>query len=416
MLRDAERHSQLIAEDINHWLVTEGSEIQPFEQNNLPIFYSRPRRSPGKHKSDKQAFKNKKKRRNFKQINSNAHNEKKKHHHSIKISIRNLHSSIKSKLKTTLRVEKHEPANSDAWKKSKAHSKIMHNRVKMASKVSSSKQAGNVKKDFKNRTKKKKSSSKKSTVPKKMQTKQNTHFSHRKPITNIKPKVLEVFQKLPKETLTTFLQKKGVSSKIIEVIMKKVKSPNGSTHKSKNEASNNAKRDEIMKPILSSVIKKKTGLHKDQVRKQNKSYLNNKDKLSKKLKTRDGRRKVKQKDLTSTHSGKVIHSFKTSSKVSNSSTHEHSLNNSPIKKLDSLRHKIRTANDLKLRVAKALLSHCETQNKLKKVFENVNKSLKKASKLAKAIGEKFGISKQDIDHLTSDHTRDVVEEFLGKIF
>lgn len=86
------------------------------------------------------------------------------------------------------------------------------------------------------------------------------------------------------------------------------------------------------------------------------------------------------------------------------------------KKLAELKDKIKKTNSLKFKVAKALLEHCETQNKLKKVFDNVNASLKEASHLAKAIGKKFGIKKSDLDKLTTKHTEEAVQEFLNKIF
>ena len=85
-------------------------------------------------------------------------------------------------------------------------------------------------------------------------------------------------------------------------------------------------------------------------------------------------------------------------------------------KIDYLKEKIRKTNNLKFKVAQALLAHCETQNRLRKVFDDVNSSLKKAAVLAQAIGKKFGIEQNDIDKITSYHTEGAVEQFLNKLF
>lgn len=85
-------------------------------------------------------------------------------------------------------------------------------------------------------------------------------------------------------------------------------------------------------------------------------------------------------------------------------------------KIDFLKEKIRKTNNLKFKVAQALLAHCETQNRLRQVFDDVNSSLKKAAALAKAIGEKFGIKQSDIDKMTSEHTEGAVEQFLNQLF
>ena len=85
-------------------------------------------------------------------------------------------------------------------------------------------------------------------------------------------------------------------------------------------------------------------------------------------------------------------------------------------KIDYLKEKIRKTNNLKFKVAQALLAHCETQNRLQKVFDDVNSSLKKAAVLAQAIGKKFGIQQNDIDKITSYHTEGAVEQFLNKLF
>ena len=85
-------------------------------------------------------------------------------------------------------------------------------------------------------------------------------------------------------------------------------------------------------------------------------------------------------------------------------------------KINYLKEKIRKTNNLKFKVAQALLAHCETQNRLRKVFDDVNSSLKKAAVLAQAIGKKFGIEQNDIDKITSYHTDGAVEQFLNKLF
>ena len=85
-------------------------------------------------------------------------------------------------------------------------------------------------------------------------------------------------------------------------------------------------------------------------------------------------------------------------------------------KIDFLKEKIRKTNTLKFKVAQALLAHCETQNRLRQVFDDVNSSLKKAAALAKAIGEKFGIKQSDINNMTSEHADGAVEQFLNQLF
>ena len=85
-------------------------------------------------------------------------------------------------------------------------------------------------------------------------------------------------------------------------------------------------------------------------------------------------------------------------------------------KIDILKEKIQKTNTLKFKVAQALLAHCETQNRLRQVFDEVNSSLKKAASLAKAIGEKFGIKPSDVEKMTSEHTEGAVEQFLNKLF
>lgn len=85
-------------------------------------------------------------------------------------------------------------------------------------------------------------------------------------------------------------------------------------------------------------------------------------------------------------------------------------------KIDILKEKIQRTNNLKFKVAQALLAHCETQNRLRQVFDEVNSSLKKAASLAKAIGAKFGITPRDIEKMTSEHTEGAVEQFLNKLF
>ena len=85
-------------------------------------------------------------------------------------------------------------------------------------------------------------------------------------------------------------------------------------------------------------------------------------------------------------------------------------------RIDILKEKIQKTNTLKFKVAQALLAHCETQNRLRQVFDEVNSSLKKAASLAKAIGAKFGIEPNDVEKMTSEHTEGAVEQFLNKLF
>lgn len=85
-------------------------------------------------------------------------------------------------------------------------------------------------------------------------------------------------------------------------------------------------------------------------------------------------------------------------------------------KIKDLKEKINKTNNLKFKVAQALLAHCETQNRLRQVFDDVNSSLKKAAALAKAIGVKFGIKESDIDKITSEHSEGAVEQFLNQLF
>ena len=85
-------------------------------------------------------------------------------------------------------------------------------------------------------------------------------------------------------------------------------------------------------------------------------------------------------------------------------------------KIDILKEKIQKTNTLKFKVAQALLAHCETQNRLRQVFDEVNSSLKKAASLAKAIGSKFGIKPSDVEKMTSEHTEGAVEQFLNRLF
>ncbi|XP_031559814.1 serine/threonine-protein kinase PRP4 homolog [Actinia tenebrosa] len=130
-------------------------------------------------------------------------------------------------------------------------------------------------------------------------------------------------------------------------------------------------------------------------------------KLADKRATNTKLRKTKKKEEHADSKSKVLQSKKSKAKIHSNIGHQ---------KLAELKDKIKKTNTLKFKVAKALLEHCETQNKLKKVFDNVNASLKEASQLAKAIGKKFGINKSDLDKLTTKHTEEAVQEFLNKIF
>ena len=126
------------------------------------------------------------------------------------------------------------------------------------------------------------------------------------------------------------------------------------------------------------------------------------------------------KDTAKTPSGMEHHVIKVTHAPQLESKHNESLEvkekHPASGKIDYLKEKIRKTNNLKFKVAQALLAHCETQNRLRKVFDDVNSSLKKAAVLAQAIGKKFGIQQNDIDKITSYHTEGAVEQFLNKLF
>lgn len=126
------------------------------------------------------------------------------------------------------------------------------------------------------------------------------------------------------------------------------------------------------------------------------------------------------KDTAKTPSGMEHHVIKVTHAPQLKSKHNESLEvkekHPASGKIDYLKEKIRKTNNLKFKVAQALLAHCETQNRLRKVFDDVNSSLKKAAVLAQAIGKKFGIQQNDIDKITSYHTEGAVEQFLNKLF
>ncbi|XP_068761206.1 micronuclear linker histone polyprotein-like [Montipora capricornis] len=126
----------------------------------------------------------------------------------------------------------------------------------------------------------------------------------------------------------------------------------------------------------------------------------------------------KQKDVDVNHVMETTHSQQPSTRQ-NQKVNKTSLatqNNPGADTIEFLAAKVKKTNTLKLKVAQALLAHCETQNRLRQVFNDVNSSLKKAEALAKAIGTKFGIKPSDINKITSQHTEDAVEQFLNHLF
>ena len=126
----------------------------------------------------------------------------------------------------------------------------------------------------------------------------------------------------------------------------------------------------------------------------------------------------KHKDVDVNHVMETMHSQQPSTRQ-NQKVNKTSLatqNNPGADTIEFLAAKVKKTNTLKLKVAQALLAHCETQNRLRQVFNDVNSSLKKAEALAKAIGTKFGIKPSDINKITSQHTEDAVEQFLNHLF
>ena len=120
----------------------------------------------------------------------------------------------------------------------------------------------------------------------------------------------------------------------------------------------------------------------------------------------------KHKGAVKFHVNATTHAQNPGHNDSNQVPHE----NLHVSKIEFLKGKVTKANNLKLKVARALLAHCETQNRLRQVFDDVNSSLKKAAALAKAIGTKFGIRQSDINKITSHHTEEAVEQFLNNLF
>lgn len=119
------------------------------------------------------------------------------------------------------------------------------------------------------------------------------------------------------------------------------------------------------------------------------------------------------------HKGAVLYHVNASTHAQNPGQNDSTQipqENPHVNKIGFLTGKVKKANNLKLKVARALLAHCETQNRLRQVFNDVNSSLKKAAALAKAIGTKFGIKQSDIDKITSHHTEEAVEQFLNHLF
>ena len=84
--------------------------------------------------------------------------------------------------------------------------------------------------------------------------------------------------------------------------------------------------------------------------------------------------------------------------------------------LAALKKKIHRTNELKLRVAKALLAHCATQNKLRDIFRDVNISLKKAAVLVEIIARRLGMETSDVQKMIKQHPEKAVQQFLSEVF
>lgn len=85
-------------------------------------------------------------------------------------------------------------------------------------------------------------------------------------------------------------------------------------------------------------------------------------------------------------------------------------------KFAALKKKIHRTNELKFRVAKALLAHCATQNKLRDIFRDVNMSLKKAAVLVEIIARKLGIEEGDVQKIMKQHPEKAVQQFISEVF
>ena len=401
--------------------------------------HSREKRTPQIYPPFKKVSKHKAKIIKSKHIVSNFQKRSKKHIKATKRSKKSFSRPKVIKLPARLHIRKHRRAESQASRGKKTHP--VHKNVKKKTNVRSSKQAKKKSKTathLKNSKAKAQSQYKKSAIPGTAKEKQQKRQREKSAVAKINPKIIKVFRKFPRKTLANYLQKKGVSEKYIKAIIKQVKKPNGTIHKNKSNANTDGKRQEISKTFKSNVTTKQNVDGRKRKISVKKSHIpinhdspdhkvkspakdsNKQRKAFKKSLSKHAKHLQKVKHYTSQHAKKRNQipnaPLNKSNKRRNSSTHARILTTAPKEKLAKLKHKIRKANNLKLRVAKALLSHCETQNRLKKVFEHVNKSLRKAAVLARAIGEKFGIKKEDINDMTSEHTRDAVEEFLGKLF
>lgn len=212
-------------------------------------------------------------------------------------------------------------------------------------------------------------------------------------------KSLKIINKIPKPVLKNLLKNIDIKKyvRLSNLIPKGMKiSTKKNTFKGKSTAKNMVEKN--TKIIKGNVLKaKKTKVNKKKIGKKSKiksTRLKKKAKVTKLLK-RKGH--VQKKHAKKTPSGNT------------ETKHDHA-------QLSFLKEKIKKTNSLKLKVAKALLEHCETQNKLRKIFENVNNSLKEATRLAKTIGKKYGIKKADVDKMSTEHTEQAVGEFLDKFF
>ncbi|XP_001631916.2 nucleolar protein 58 [Nematostella vectensis] len=248
-------------------------------------------------------------------------------------------------------------------------------------------------------------------------------------------KTMKIIKKIPKSLLHKLLKKSKLDKYLklasflsIEGNVKKMK-------KGSKQAKDSAKRKTtvvtsagvIKKPIKLAKVMKMIRAHKLTPAKPV-----NKKKNDKKEQTQQKEKKNKiNNDVKSKSKSKIVKILKSSKKLKKDGRKAKNLKDSKVNiekaknstedkgsiaEIAHLKEQVKRANSLKFKVAKALLAHCETQNKLKKVFEKVNASLMNAAKLAKVIGNKYGIKQKDVEKITTLHTQSAVEEFLQKIF
>ena len=229
---------------------------------------------------------------------------------------------------------------------------------------------------------------------------------------------------LPKNTNAKAIHGKDLPTKTDEVMkvnVGKVKNPGvPSTLKSAEKLKGSEKKDESTHHI--EMAKPKPQEHKETLQEQLKAMAPKVLKLGKVIRTNGSvATHEKPKQIPKNVAVKEHHGVKTmhapqQAELRNDQSSPVKQEHSGSTKIHILKEKIRKTNNLKFKVAQALLAHCETQNRLRQVFDDVNSSLKKAATLAKAIGAKFGIKPHDIERMTSEHTEGAVEQFLNQLF